>query len=246
MDDLDLNDIPVTLEKTASERDLKERELHQQWVQSGKHPDALVPLLRRYEPFIQQRTQMFAGAKQVDQAATKLQVTQAVVSAFDTFKPNAGASINTHVQNSAKRVLRNVIKAQDIARIPEADALQIGKLDRARSILQDEMGRMPTPQEMAAHTGMTVRKVQNVLKKRVVDLSSGGFEVPVTQASANREREVLGLLKHTLLPKEQQLFELVYEQGIQSTGALAKKMGLTETAVAGLKSSIANKAKQHI
>jgi DNA-directed RNA polymerase specialized sigma subunit len=216
-------------QKSASARAAEDRRLHQEWMASGKDPEKLQPLLRRYEPFIANKTRQLSGAQQVHPEATRMHVTSAVVQAFETYDPNRGTALNTHVQNRSQGALRSVIKAQNIARIPEDDALQIGKYDRAKAKLEDELGAKPTHSQIATEMGISVNRLKRIEQRRIRDLSSGGFEVPVTQSTSPRDREILPLIREQLNPRDQQVFDEFYRNnssGNVRPGQVAKKLNM--------------------
>lgn len=168
-----------------------------------------------------------------------MRAAQHTLKAFETYDPKKSA-LNTHVQNHLKGLLRELVNVQNMARIPEENALLIGKIDRAKGILEDDLGRPPTAQEIARHAGISVKALQRVQKQRVSDLSSGGSEVALTMNVSPRDREILPLLRGRLQPKDQKIFDLIYNDNIQSTGELARKAGVSPSDVSSSKTRIAN------
>lgn len=232
-----------SLTKTANEKHL---ELHSTWIQGGKKPQDLEPLLKAFDPVINRKVADYStGAKLVNQDALKANMLLHTVKAFESYDPTRGASLSTHVQNHLQKGLRKVVKSQNIGRIPEENAFQIGHVNRSIAELQEELQRAPTHQEIADHTGLPLAKVKRVLGQQIADVSSGGFETDVVTQSHPRDLEIQLSLRSELTPHEQQVFDRVYHfdptKRITSTSALAKDLGMKDPQVSRLKSSIAKK-----
>lgn len=242
LDDL-LEEGLADLHKTANEQHL---ELHRQWMQGGKKPEDLAPLIKAFNPVIDRKVQDYStGAKLVNQEALRANMLLHTVKAFESFDPNRGASLSTHVQNHLKKGLRKVVQSQNIGRIPEENAFQIGNVGRAMAELREELQRDPTHQELADHTGLPLAKVKRVLGQQIADVSSGGFETDVVTQAHPRDFEIQMTLRSELTPQEQLVFDHVFHEDpskrITSTSALAKKLGLQDPQVSRLKTSIAKK-----
>lgn len=223
--------------------------LHAEWVKSGKDPDKLSPLIDHFRPRLKQEAQRIAGgAKLVNQTALEGQLKGYMYKAFETWDPSKGAALTTHVINSFKPARRLVIKAQNIARIPEADALQIGNIQRATAQLSDQHGRVPTLGELAAETGLTERQVARIQKRQVADVPTGAFEVDAVGNMTARDLEIQPLIRDQLHPKDQKVFDLIYPTegaSLQHTGQLAKKLGMKDYQVSESKSRIADIWKKY-
>jgi len=241
LDDL-LNEVPGPREKEAADHDEIGR-LHKEWVNSGKHPDKLQPLLKKFEPLIDQRTRQLAGgADKVNQDAVRLRITQTTVQALDTYDPSRGASPKTWVYGQSRAALRDVIKSQNMARIPENKALRIGDIQRAESALGEEYGGVPPVELVAREVGMSTNQVKKLKKQMVKDLSSDGFEASVLQTSSPRDREILPIVRNRLNPQEQRVFDAIYAPGNGGkpprTKDIARKLGMSESDVARAKTGI--------
>ena len=223
--------------------------LHAEWVKSGKDPDKLSPLIDHFRPKIKQEAMRIAGgAKMVNQTAVEGQLMAHAVKAFETWDPNKGAALTTHVINNFKPARRFVIKAQNVARIPEADALQIGSIQRATAQLSDQHGRAPTLGELAAETGLTERQVKRIQRRQVADVPTGAFEVDAVGNMTARDLEIQPLLRDQLPPRDQKVFDLIYPSdgaSLQHTGQIAKKLGMKDYQVSESKSRIADLWKRY-
>lgn len=236
------------LTKEATTRRDHHIQLHRKWIDGGKNPEDLKPLLGAFQGHINNRTNELSGGNLTNQDAVRLSVTKRAVEAFETYDPSRGVALNTHVQNHTIGALRDVIKSQNIGRIPEETALQIGKVDRERAIFEDEHGRPPTPEELAPRVGISLPMLKRLQRSRVSDLSSGGFEVSVVNAHSDRDRQNLPLIAMAI-PRgttEHQVFTALYgEDGMGGSAVrtqdLSKKLGKSEHDIAKAKSSIAKR-----
>lgn len=229
----------------------QERELGhwQTWKQNGYQPEHLEPLLDAYQPLIKRKAIEW-GPQMIPKPALEAELTKHVIGAFKTYNPDRGASLNTHVQHRIKKALRFVVKHQNIAYIPETRAYKIGDLQRAVNNLTDDLGRPPTPQELADHSGMTMKTVKQLQKEMIRDVPSSSLESDPFPRMGSREREVLALLPSVLTPQEKQVFDLVYHPNssmrVTSTTQLAQKLNLNPSQVSRLKTGIINKVKGYL
>lgn len=254
--DEDLNAALDAFEKEgALSRAEQDRHLHSTWINSGKDPEHLAPLLHRYKPFIDSKTRQLSGGALTNQEAVRGQVMNKVIEAFETYDPSRGTALNTHVQNRAQGALRSVIKSQNMARLPESDALQIGKIQRAGAQFEDDYGRPPEDAELARAVGMSATRLKNIRRRAVRDVSSGGTEVPLAQQSASRSIELMPMLRRRLATDHpnslmEKVFVETYGQhgermgSPQSTGALARKFGVKDHEVSQAKTNLAKMMKE--
>ena len=219
----------------------KEHELHRQWVASGKKPELLSPLLDHYRPELMRYSDQYSkGAKMVNPVALQTAMTGMMVKAFDTWDPDKGASLTTHVINHFQPAKRQVVKAQNVGRIPEADAFRIGDIQRAEQHGLQELGRAPTPKEIAERVGLKESDVVRIRKRMVRDVPTGAFEVDALGSANRRDLEVQPLIRQELSEKDRAVFDLIYhpENPKLSTGEIAKALKRPDYDVSDSKSRI--------
>lgn len=250
------NDTPldrVLQEKhaAATVRQEKEMGLWKQWKASGS-PEHLEPLLDLYNPIIKRKAVEYgAGAVMIPPLALESHLGRIAIEAFQTYDPNRGASLNTHVHTRMQKAKRYVVQHQNAAYIPEGPAGQIGAIERARDALTEEFGgRAPTVTEIAGHLRMpvkTVSRIQRSIRRDVPASSLTTDEVDNGMHLGPREAEVLSLLPSSLTPDEHEVFSLIYHpdlsQRVTSTTDLARRLGKAPSRISRLKSSILTKAK---
>lgn len=234
-------------EKRAAKQRADDHELWQTWkADPGKH--TLEPLLKRFDPVIGQRVSMWK-APNVSESALRANLQGLAVKAFETYDPSK-AGLNTHVQNTLRRGLRFTHKTQNLAYIPEAKVEKIGPIQTAVDVLKEDLGRDPTPSEIASHVNqglpsnkhITPRKVQEIQNQRFSDLFESGTEFDPVAIPSSREQEVLALLRPTLSIDQQSVFDHLYglngNARTTSTGDIARKLGKSPSQISRLKKSI--------
>lgn len=233
----------------STPRQEKEFGQWQQWQQGGKQPEHLEPLLNSYNTLIKRKAQEYGGgAVMIPKEALEAEVTKHVIGAFETYDPNRGTSLLTHVYHRIPKAQRFVVRSQNMAYIPEPKANRIGDISRASSDLMETLGRKPSPAEIAEHPfvsrhEMTIKQVKATMKAQVKDVPSSSLESDPTLSHSPRDQEVLSLLPSVLNHEEKRVFDLIYHPTtpIISTTELAKRLNKNMSQVSRLKSSIIKK-----
>ncbi len=242
-----LSDALKTAEPLLGEK--PEHRLHQQWMSNGKAPEHLSPLLDHFRADIRREaTRISGGAAMVNPVAVEGKLTGLALKAFDTWDPARGAALRTHVINSFKPAMRFVGQAQNVARIPEEDALRIGDLQRATAHLSDKFGRTPTLKELSEETGLPERRVKRIQKRQVSDIPTGAFEVDAVGTNTARDLEIQPLIRERLHENDRKVFDLIYPgngQAPMGTGQIAKRLGLKDYQVSEAKGRIIKVWKDH-
>lgn len=91
------------------------------------------------------------------------------LNAFKSYDPNKGAGINTHLYNHISQLSRQVYANQNSIRIPEHQIQMIGKVNSAKDLLTDELGRDPTTDEIADHLHLPKQHIAKVIKNQRAD-----------------------------------------------------------------------------
>lgn len=236
-------------QKEAAARQQRELQLWQSWNNSGRTPEQLDPLLDQYKPLIKRKAVEYGGGlPMVPRESIEAEITKQVIGAFQSYNPERGASLLTHVHHRIPKAKRFVVQHQNIAYIPDAKAFQIGNIQRAQSALSEDLGRDPTPEELAGHLGMPVKRLVSIQKAMVKDVPSSAFESDPFPQLGPRQQEILSLLPSVLTPEEKQVFDLIFHptKPVTSTSAIAQRLGKNSSQVSRLKSSIIDKANQYI
>lgn len=235
--------------KEAAMQAKREQELQQLGLwKKTQDPEHLAPLLKSYEPVIAQKMRQFR-APAVSEPAFKSELQKHLIGAFQTFDPSRGAQLSTHVENRLMKAQRYNTRYQNLAYIPEGKTKHIGKINKARDILSEEFGRPPTHSEIADHLGMPLKQISQVISSQRRDIPASSFESDPAEIAMHRDQEVLDLLPYNLTPDEKQVFNHIFgregAQKLDSTNAIAARLGKSAPQVSRLKTSILNKYKQY-
>lgn len=240
-------------QKLAARLRAEDTQMWQQW-KAAPSPDTLRPLMKRFEPVLRQKVQMWK-APGVNEAAFKANLRIHAMDAFNTFDPSK-AGLRTHLENRLKKSMRFNVQQQNYGYIPEAKAGRIGDVTRATDELSEELGRTPTPQEIAdflnpmlsTRQRLTPKKVEQIQQAQFGDVIGSSLESDVSPQAISREREVVGLLRPALTPDQQSVYDHLYglngKQRTTSTTQLANLLGKSPSQVSRLRTAILDKFKQ--
>lgn len=248
MSDQRLDDVLEDKSKEAQVRQVRELSHWHQWNNNGRQPDHLDPLLDAYRPLIQRKAVEYGGGlPMVPKTALEAEITKQVIGAFQSYNPDRGASLLTHVYNRIPKAKRFVVQHQNLAYIPEGKAYEIGRIQRGSANLQEDLGREPTPEELAGHLGMPVKRLTSIQTAMVKDIPSSALESDPFPKLGPRHDEVLSLLPSVLTEREKGVFDLVYHptNPVRSTTELAKQLNLNPSKVSRLKASIIAKVDKY-
>ena len=243
-----LDDVLLEKEKIAAQRAADDYKLWEQWQQNPT-PDNMHPLIQRFEPAFKQKARLWR-APNVPEAAFKANLKLQAIDAFKTYDPTKGAALRTHVENRLKKSMRFNAQQQNMARIPEEKGYQIGPIQRAQDELREEFGRPPTPTEiseflnpmMSPRKQLTPQKVEQIQKAQIRDVIGSSFDSDPVPKAIGRERQVISLLRPTLTPDQQVVFDHLYgmngKKRITSTNELARTLGKSPSQVSRLRTGI--------
>jgi len=251
-------------EKLAAKEQRKKDEvaLWKRWMDEGQQPHHLAPLLKAYEPVIAQHVRKH-NVLAIPESAMKAQAQKHVIEAFQTYDPSKGTALNTWVENRLPKLGRFRNRYQNMAYIPEGKADKIGKIDRAKNELIEELGREPTMDELGNHLSMNPKKVQEILKaqRRDIPMSrSGGEEVydyaatsqPTARMFEDQQIAVAAQSLHSIFPNKPEMHQLFnYTFGmnghpqVTSTSQLAKKMDKKDPQISRMKSQMGATLRKH-
>lgn len=253
-------------EKSAAveKRQNDELALWSHWNTNGRKPEHLEPLLKKYNPVINQKTKLWK-AKTIPESAFKAELQTHLIKALQSYDPNRGAALGTHVIGRLQKAMRYNNRYQNMAYIPEGKTRFIGPLMKAEETLHEELGRNPTYKEISEHLQqsedgdyrtLTPKKVEEIQRARIRDIPASNFEQDPTEYASPFDEQQLAVAAQILpdifpgRPDMHQLFRHLFavdgHAHISSTGALAKKLGKTESQVSRMKTQMGNTLQQYM
>jgi DNA-directed RNA polymerase specialized sigma subunit len=206
--------------------------LWKQWKSSNDRL-ALQKLMTRLEPLIQSEVGKWGQA--VPRQALEAKAKLLTVEALETYDPNKGAAIGTHVASRLRKLSRSVYPYQNVARVPENQQLYFHTFNVASGKLQDELGRDPSVDEMADELGWSQKRVthfQNAFARRELVESEGAFW------EGDRDEGIVDFYHHGLAPRDKQIFEDIIGYNGKTpmkNPELMKKYAMTQAQLSYLK-----------
>jgi DNA-directed RNA polymerase sigma subunit (sigma70/sigma32) len=204
----------------------------------------LEPLLTSLQPLVNKRVAEFSRAP-VPPGAVRGQANLCVMRALNSYDPNKGAALGTHVHIHLKKVSSFVAKHQNLGRIPEHRVNRITDFKNAKEELTQQMGHPPDALSLAEHLGpkWSINEVSRMEAELRPDLiSSKGIEPDsLTDIEYSRDREVLRYIYQELTAEERAVFE--YSHGINGkpelqAGEIANVMGISQPKVSRIRRKI--------
>lgn len=240
-------------EKVAVARDVADMAAFTSWKQNPNQQTTGV-LLQRFNSEFGKRTSVWK-ARGVNEAAFKADLKKNAIHAFETFDPDRGAQLRTHVNNMLRRSQRFNARYQNLAFIPEEKQALITPVKQAIDFLHQETGSKPTNAEVAKHLSynehllpkrvrgkMNEKLVATVQSYQIKDIPGSAFESDPTPKAMSFERETLDLLRPALTGDEQTVFDYMFGRNgkpkMESTGAIAIAMGKSPPQISRLKKRI--------
>lgn len=232
----------------------QEVDLWRKWKESGEDPEKLYPLLQSLNPVIQKNV-LRHRAPRIHPPVIEAEARTLAVKALRRYDPSKGTQVSTHVQNNLKGLNRFVKKYQNFTRVVETQANKIGDFQRAKELLQIELGREPTVLELSDRLKMSPKKVDRLAKELRRDVFSALPSDDLVEANPfERElpvhREVIEMLPYELTIDEQKVFNYLFGQGgvrkDTSTGGIANKLGWSPSKVSQIKASVAQKYRDYL
>lgn len=220
-----------TAATTRGERDLA---AWQTWKKSPTDQN-LSEVLKLVDPLVQREVNKWSGT--LARPLLETEGRRLAVEAFQSYNPNMGAALGTHVANSLLKMSRLSYAHQNVARLPENKMLAFHTYNVAHAQLSDELGRTPTVDELADNLGWSVPHLTDFRKQisRRELLESGGTSTGEGNAGPMFDTEetdhTVHFIHHDLPPVQKSIFEHLTGYGgtpILSNNEIQKKLKLTQ------------------
>ena len=146
-----------------------------------------------------------------------------------SYDPKSGFKFSTHLVNSLKKLSRMSTQYGNVVRIPENTQFGVNKLQKLEKDLEHDLGRPPTVEELAHHSGLSIKAVNHTLQSKKMSTGiSSLFDSPTLLDSSNDEW--IQFVYHDLSDKDKLIFEHKTGFGskkILDNAAIAKKLNLS-------------------
>lgn len=163
------------------------------------------------KPLIYDAARKASYGSNLPESAHRIYAAQNFLEALKTFKPTAGASLQTHVYGSIHQKAKRLnYLYQNLGSMPEPRAQIVGLYQNEYSNLKDSLGREPSTAELADRMNMSVRHIANIQKELRKDLAMDEGTEEVAFAEGSRDEELLNHLYYDLAPEEKTVYEYIF------------------------------------
>jgi DNA-directed RNA polymerase specialized sigma subunit len=224
--------------KQRSTQQNQELELWKRWKAGDQM--ALQELFVSLRPLIRKISNELQGNLPPNSIEAK--VKREVLSALETYDPNMGVKLSTHIVSRSRKVLREVYKYQNVGRLPEATTIKIPTYVNLHSNMMEQFGREPTYGEIAKEMGTSVGEVRRLETGLRRDLSSISGEGSMRSSKTDKEKEILEHIYYELIPQEQQVLEHTFglnNKQVLDSRSMAMRLGISAARISQIKAKIA-------
>lgn len=221
----------------------KEVELWKAW-KANPGNDTLKPLLTSLNPIIETHVNKMTG--NLPRSAIKAQMIKLTIDNLPNYDPDK-SQLNTFIYNTAGQKLhRYVYNHQNMGTIPEPRIIQIGKFNRIKDNLENELGRAPTYNEIADEMKVPVKQLKLLSKELRQDLIQDSNYTNIFDSNASELDDNIILLHAELVGTEKEVMEYIY--GLEgkpslSNQEIAMKLHVSPSYVVQVKNKIAGRLK---
>lgn len=178
-------------------------ELWRAWKQMPT-PQNLEALIKQLNPVLQREMMRWSGV--VPKYVLENEAKKLAIKACETYNPNAGTALATHVTNQLQKLSRIAYQRQSSMRVPEQQRLTFNRYNAAVRHLEDLNGRKPTMDDVADYLAIKPKALQkiveNVGRKELIESGEG------PQFIQHAESDVLDLAYGDMTPVQKKIFEM--------------------------------------
>jgi DNA-directed RNA polymerase specialized sigma subunit len=209
-----------------SRDDLRQLEMEawERW-KTDPNPQDFSWLYNSHQPLIQSAGNRYLRTAQLPRAAIKSRMLRNYVKALETYDPNRGAQLSTHVTNGlGYRMQRYIVRHANIGRIPDDRAWIIPLVQNREATLKDLLGRRPSDTELSDDILISMQDLSALRRKQITPKRIGTTRKELRQdlvaEEAGGEAEIGGrsfveqqavFLHGSLNPEQQLVLEHTFE-----------------------------------
>ena len=216
----------------------KDLELWNTW-NSTKNSSDLTKLFKNMNPLIHHNIKPLKGSisDTVLESEAKLQA----LKAFNSFDPNKGVQLATHVTNHLKKVNRIVYNNMELLSIPENRRIKFKNFEATETNLEEDLGRPPTINELSDNLGWSKAEVVRHKSENWKELSASNPNVSDIGFHDDANSTLISYVYNDLAPKYQSVFEMTTGYGgnkEHSNKYIMKKLKMTQGQLSYAKTKI--------
>lgn len=216
----------------------KDIELYNAWKSSGSKK-ALGELLDNLTPIIYSEVHRASGS--LPTAALSAEAKNWAFKAIETYNPDRGVALSTHVMNYLPKVRRLNYKFQNAVRLPENMQLKFHEFNHSLTTLTDQLSRDPTDEELASHLGWSKAHTIKFKNSLYSDLIESGSQRSAEFTQFNENSILMEHLMSQLTADEKFILDNSKNMPVPE---MAKKLGVNINRFNYLKSKLISKIKK--
>jgi DNA-directed RNA polymerase specialized sigma subunit len=217
------------------ERDMQ---LFHEWKNTGSK-QALGKLINQLSPVIYHEVRNQSGT--LPTPALSAEAKKWTLRALQTYDPEKGVLLSTHVSNYLPKIRRMNAKFVNAVRLPENLHYQFNTFNKSLQDLTDELGREPNDDELSKHLNWTKPQVVKFKGMLFADLLESNSARPSEFTRFNDQTVILDHIKSQLTPQERVIFD---NKGYLSSTELAEKLGINLNRLNYLTSKMVDKIRE--
>jgi DNA-directed RNA polymerase sigma subunit (sigma70/sigma32) len=173
-------------------------------------------LIKSLDPLLQSQINRYQHPS-IPRSALEAESRKLALEAFKTYDPTK-AQLGTHVTNHQKHLQRYVLNYVNIGKIPENRALAVGKFQKIKQNLMEDLGREPNTVELADSLTWAPREVERMESELRKDLAinTGGEDEAFFENilySTDTTKELIMFIYHDSSPEDKLIIEYTLGMG---------------------------------
>jgi hypothetical protein len=174
-----------------------------QWKQAPT-PQNLEVLIKQLMPIIRRESGRWSSV--VPSYILENEAKLLTIKACQSYNPNAGAALSTHVVNSLQKLSRTAYKNQSSLSVPEQQRLTFNQYTAAVRHLEDLNGTRPSLHDIADYMSIRPKHLQkiveNVGRRELIESGEGPEFVK------DQHEDILHLAHADMTPLQKKIFEM--------------------------------------
>lgn len=188
----------------SAEHKKKDQELYAKWAETKSKRD-LGNLMNHLTPVIYSEVHRLSGT--LPNAALSAEAKHWTIKAIQSYQPDRGVALSTHVMNYLPKVRRLNYKYQNAVRLPENLQLKFHEYNHTLAQLTDQLNREPTDDELANKLGWSKAHTVKFKNSLYADLVESGSERASEYTHFNENAILLQHVLDQLTPDEKFILE---------------------------------------
>jgi RNA polymerase sigma factor (sigma-70 family) len=203
-------------------------------------PTTAGALVKAVGPVLDSAVRTYGGAQASKTLRSRAK--QIAVGAFDSYKPETGP-LKPHLMSQLQGLRRRHAQQQQIISVPERVSLDRIRTEEAGTELEDQLGRMPSDNELADYTGISVKRLAHI-RKAVKPLATGtltnetpeggGYLPESSVPGKNQNHQIAEFVMDDLNPTDQVVLQrMLGMNGLMpmSPSEIAGSLGISQSAI---------------